>query len=74
MNVDLGDSEDFSITLSKFNHPLAKGIFDSYMYHNYGVKYIRFYLVSYMADIKIDHKPTPINYLNLLLLKTGPYT
>lgn len=59
VNSDPGDSEDFSVVMSKFDHPLAKGIFDPYMYKNSGVNYLRFYLASYMADIKVDHKPTP---------------
>ena len=54
-----GGSEDFSVVVSKFDHPLAKQIMDPYMHEISGVSYIRFYLGSYMADIKVDHKPTP---------------
>jgi len=72
MNVDPGEREDFSIVVSKFNHPLAKGIFDPYMYQNSGVKYIRFYLASYMADIKVDHKPTPNRLSKLTMAENRP--
>ncbi len=54
-----GTLEDFSVVVSKFNHPLAKGIFDPYMYQNSSVDYARFYFASYMADIKVDHQPAP---------------
>ncbi len=72
MNAEPGDSEDFSVVVSQFSHPLAKGIFDPYMYQNSGVKYIRFYLASYMADIKVDHKPTPNQLSKLIMAENSP--
>lgn len=71
-NNNPGDSEDFSIVVSKFNHPLAKGIFDPYMYQNSDVQYIRFYLASYVADIKVDHKPTPNKLSKLTIADNRP--
>lgn len=67
-----GDSEDFSVVLSKFNHPLAKGTLDPHMYENSDVNYIRFYLASYMADIKVDHKPTPMQLSKLAINQNSP--
>ena len=72
VNSDPGDSEDFSVVVSKFNHPLAKGTWDPYMYENSGVNYIRFYLASYMADIKVDHKPTPTQLSKLAITQNRP--
>ena len=72
MNSDPGDSEDFSVVVSKFNHPLAKGTLDPYMYENSGVNYIRFYLASYMADIKVDHQPTPEQLSKLTITQNKP--
>ena len=37
------------------------------MYENSGVNYIRFYMAGYIADMKIDHKPTP-NQLSLITI------
>lgn len=71
-DADPGTKEDFSVVLSKFNHPLAKGIFDPYMYQNSGVDYTRFYLASYMADIKVDHKPTPNPLSQLVIAENMP--
>jgi hypothetical protein len=71
-NDDPGDSEVFSTVLSKFDHPLAKGIFDPYIYQNSGVQYTRFYFASYMADIKIDHRPTPNQLSKITLAENRP--
>ena len=72
VNNDPGDSEDLSVVLSKFNHPLAKGILDPYMYKNSGVSYVRFYLASYVADIKIDRQPTPEQLFKLTITQNKP--
>lgn len=72
MNSDPGDSEEFSVVVSKFNHPLAKGTFDPYMYPNSGVNYIRFYLAGYMADIKVDQKPTPNQLSQITMARNRP--
>jgi len=56
-----GNNEDFSVILSKFCHPLGKQCtMDPYRYKNSDVNYYRFYLAGYIADIKVDHKPTPM--------------
>jgi len=72
MNSDPGDSEDFSVVVSKFDHPLAKGTFDPYMYQNSGVNYIRFYMAGYIADMKIDHKLTPNQLALITIAKNKP--
>ncbi|MBI4233965.1 MAG: hypothetical protein HY686_05935 [Chloroflexi bacterium] len=72
VNSAPGNSEDFSVVLSKFDHPLAKGILDPYMYENSGVKYIRFYFASYMADIKVDRKKTPEPLSKLVMTENKP--
>ena len=72
VNSDPGDSEAFSVVVSKFNHPLAKGTFDPYMYKNSAVNYIRFYLAGYMADIKVDQKPTPNQLSQITLARDMP--
>lgn len=72
MNGNPGNSEDFSVVVSKFNHPLAKGTLDPYMYQNSGVNYIRFYLAGYMADMKVDHKPTPNQLSQITMAENRP--
>ncbi len=72
MNSDPGCSEDFSVVVSKFDHPLAKGILDPHMYENSGVNYVRFYMASYMADIKVDHKLTPNQLSKLTITRNNP--
>jgi len=71
-DADPGTREDFSVIISKFNHPLAKGIFDPYVYQMSGVNYTRFYFASYMADIKIDLKPTPDKYSLITIAENLP--
>lgn len=72
MNNDPGDSENFSIVLSKFNHPLANVILDPHIYKNSGVNYSRFYLGSYMVDIKVDHKPAPMSFSKCAIAENRP--
>ncbi len=72
INNEPGDSEEFSVVVSKFDHPLAKGTFDPYMYQNSGVDYIRFYLAGYIADIKIDQKPTPYQLSPITMASDKP--
>jgi len=72
MNGNPGGSEDFSVVVSKFNHSLAKGTLDPYMYQNSGVNYIRFYLAGYMADMKVDHKPTPNPLSQITMAENRP--
>lgn len=59
VNSDPGSSQDFSTVLSKFDHPLAKPILDPHSDNFSGVHYYRFYLASYIAYIKVDHRPAP---------------
>ena len=74
-NNNPGDSEDFSVILSKFCHPLGKqSIMDPYQYKNKktGVNYYRFYLAGYVADIKVDHKPTPMPLSQITISENKP--
>ena len=72
-NNNPGKSEDFSVTLSKFCHPLGKQcIMDPYQYKNSGVNYYRFYLAGYIADIKVDDKPTPIPLSQIIISEDKP--
>jgi len=72
MNGNPGDSEDFSVVVSRFNHSLAKGTLDPHMYQNSGVNYIRFYLAGYMADMKVDRKPTPNPLSQITMAENRP--
>jgi hypothetical protein len=54
---DPDKSDDFSVSLSYFEHPLGKVIINPFSYNILGVNYVRFYLVGYIADIKVDHQP-----------------
>ncbi|GAJ11007.1 unnamed protein product, partial [marine sediment metagenome] len=58
-NSNPGTKEDFSVVVSKFTHPLAKNMLDPYLYQKSRVDYARFYFADYVADIKVDNKPTP---------------
>jgi len=72
-NNSPGDSEDFSVTLSKFDHPLGKqSAMDPYQLQYSGVNYYRFCLASYIADIKVDDKPTPISLSQVTISKDKP--
>ena len=72
VNRDPGNSDSFSVVLSKFDHPLAKGILDPYMYVNSGVNYLRLYLAGYIADVKVDHKPTPEPLSKIVIAQNRP--
>ena len=71
-NNDPGDSEAFSVTLAKFNHPLAKSILDPHADKYSGVNYLRFYLAGYIAYIKVDHKPTPMPFSQFAMAGNRP--
>jgi len=72
-NNNPGDSEDFSVTLSKFCHPLGKqSTMDPYQYKNSDVNYYRFYLAGYIADIKVDHKLTPMPLSQITMSENKP--
>lgn len=69
---DPGDSETFSITIAKFDHPLSKSILDPDAYNHGNVHYFRFYLADYIAYIKVDNKPTPKLLSYVALSKNTP--
>ena len=72
-NAEPGGSEEFSVVLSRFDYPLA-GIIDPHFYKckDSGVQFCRFYLGSYIADIKIDHNPTPKPYSDFIMTRDKP--
>lgn len=71
--ADSGDSESFSVVLSRFDYPIA-GILDPHLYKDKKsrIQYCRLYLGSYIADIKIDYNPTPEPYSNVMMKKNKP--
>lgn len=69
---DLGGSEDFSVTLAKFNHPLAKSTLDPHDDKHSDVNYVRFYLAGYIAYIKVDNKPTPMPLSQCAIAENRP--
>ena len=71
-NADPGDSEDFSVTLAKFDHPLSKPILDPHADKHSDVNYCRFYLASYIAYMKVDHKPTPTPLSQFAMAENRP--
>lgn len=74
VNNNPGNRDDFSVVLSKFEHPLAKVMLSPFMYTILGVNYVRFYLASYRADIKVDHQPAPEpeQFLNDVMTQNKP--
>jgi hypothetical protein len=71
-NSDPGASEDFSTLLAKLDHPLAKPILDPHEDKSWGVDYYRFYLASYIAYIKVDHRPTPMQLSQFIMAENRP--
>ena len=69
---DPGGSEDFSVTLAKFDHPLAKSTLDPHDDKHSDVNYVRFYLAGYIAYIKIDNKPAPMPLSKLAIAENRP--
>ena len=67
-----GTNEEFSVVVSKFTHPMAKSMFDPYIYQNLGVNYAHFYFADYMADIKVDYKLTPSPLSKLAIAENIP--
>lgn len=67
-----GDSEDFTVTLAKFDHPLAKSILDPHEDEHSGVNYYRFYLASYIAYVKVDHRRTPMPLCQFAMAENRP--
>lgn len=71
-NCDPGCSEDFSVTLAKFDHPLAKPILDPHDENILDVNYVRFYLAGYIAYIKVDNKPAPMLFSKCAIAENRP--
>lgn len=71
-NNEPGDSDVFSVTLAKFDHPQGKLILDPHEDNYSGVNYLRFYLVNYIAYIKVDHKPAPSPFSQCAMAESRP--
>jgi hypothetical protein len=67
-----GDPEEFSVILSKFNHQLGAAILDPHPEKWSGINYVRFYLSSYVAYIKVDKRKTPRPHSNLIISDRKP--
>lgn len=71
-NSDPGDSQNFSTVLAKLDHPLAKPTLDPHEDNFSGVHYYRFYLASYIAYIKVDHRPAPEPFSQVAMTENKP--
>lgn len=67
-----GTSEEFGVTLAKFDHPLSSAMLDPHLEKISGVNYHRFYLASYVAYIKVDKRKAPESLSDLLLKEGQP--
>jgi hypothetical protein len=65
-----GTSEEFGVTLAKFDHPLSSAMLDPHPEKFSRVNYYRFYIASYVAYIKVDKRKAP-EPLSDFLLKEG---
>lgn len=71
-NTNPGSDEDFGVILSRFDHPLGKPIADPYKTTLLDVNYYRFFLASYIADIKVDEKSTPASLSSFTIAHNRP--
>ncbi len=69
---DPGAEHDFSVTLAKFDGPLAHAILDPCRAKWDGVNYYHFYLGGYIAYIKADHRESPQPHLDFAMKPDGP--
>lgn len=59
LNEDLGDSQDFSIVLARFEDVEIRAMLDPHPEKFDGINYCRFYLPGFIVYIKVDKRPTP---------------
>jgi hypothetical protein len=71
-NSDPGSSDDFSVNLAKFDHPLSKSTLNPHGDKISDVNYVRFYLADYIAYIKVDNKPAPTPFSKLAITENAP--
>jgi hypothetical protein len=69
-----GISEDFAITLAKFDEPQFVGMLDPHIERYDGVNYCRFYLTGFVAYVKVDHRPAPAAFRELVIRGDRPIT
>lgn len=65
--ADPGASEDFAVFLAKFDHAFGGAILDPHRERNERVNYLRFYLGTYIAYIKVDRQKTPHPYASFVV-------
>jgi hypothetical protein len=65
-----GAPETFAVTLSRFDHPAYRGIFDPHRDRFDGINYVRFYLAGFVAHIKVDRRPPP-DFLSSFVIRAG---
>ncbi len=69
---DPGSAEDFAVTLAKFDHRLGSAILDPHPEKNGGVNYLRFYLGTYIAYIKVDQRAAPEPFSKFVMTPGQP--
>jgi hypothetical protein len=67
-----GGTDDFAVTIAKFDHPSAKSMLDPHSDKFFGVNFCRFYLTDYVAYIKVDHSPSPYLFSQLSIAEGRP--
>lgn len=67
-----GTSDEFGVTLAKFDHPLSSSMLDPHLERIGGVNYYRLYLAGYVAYIKVDKRKAPKPLLDFLLKEGQP--
>jgi len=72
MNEDLGDSQNFSFILGRFEDIELKAMLDPHREKFDGVNYCRFYLPGYVAYIKVDKRPAPTSLADVCFQENKP--
>lgn len=72
LNEDLGDAQDFSITLSRFGDVETTSMLDPHPTKFDGINYCQLYLSGYVAYIKVDKRPTPTFLTDCYFQKNKP--
>ena len=72
-NLDPGNSEEFSIVISKFSDPIGeKAVLDPHPEKWFGINYYRFYLGGYVVHIKVDKRRTPQPHQSIKMSEASP--
>lgn len=71
-NNDPGDENTFSVTLTRYDNPLAIGMLSPYRKKWSDINYYTFYLRGWKAYIKVDMRPAPKIMRDFLLKPNQP--